>query len=152
MKIEQLMKTDVAVCRPDDKLSEAARLMWERDCGSVVVADSESDVLRGIITDRDICMASYTKGQPLDAITVGEAMSEDTEACQPQDDIAAAHERMRKHQIRRVPVIKGDDRCIIGIVSLNDLALSAAESKGQPLLDVATTLAHVCRHRPEARR
>jgi CBS domain-containing protein len=39
MKIEQLMTKDVATCIPDDSLNQAARVMWEHDCGFVPITD-----------------------------------------------------------------------------------------------------------------
>jgi len=62
MNVEQIMTKDVATCGPDDTLNEAARIMWERDCGFVPIA--ESDPTRrvvGIVTDRDLSMAAYTR-------------------------------------------------------------------------------------------
>jgi len=49
-------------CSAEDSLAEAARLMWERDCGSVMVTEPNGRLV-GIITDRDICMAAYTRGK-----------------------------------------------------------------------------------------
>jgi CBS domain-containing protein len=36
-RVEQLMSRSVATCRPDDRLSRAAQIMWERDCGVVPI-------------------------------------------------------------------------------------------------------------------
>lgn len=63
MNIEELMTRNVET--PQDMLSRAAQIMWERDCGCVPVVDA-SRHLMGILTDRDICMAAYTKRKPLD--------------------------------------------------------------------------------------
>ena len=61
MKVGDLMTKDVKACSQHDSLNRAAQLMWENDCGSVPVVDSDSKVV-GMLTDRDICMAAYTKG------------------------------------------------------------------------------------------
>ena len=74
MKIQNLMTRDVRTCRREDVLVEAARIMWENDCGSVPVVDAQRHVV-GMITDRDICMAAYTRGQRLADMTVESAMS-----------------------------------------------------------------------------
>ena len=52
--------------RREQTLNDAARIMWERDCGIVpVVGGQGDDRVVGVITDRDICIAAYTKGRPL---------------------------------------------------------------------------------------
>ena len=38
--------------------------MWENDCGVVPVVEAD-DYRVGMITDRDICMASHLQGVPL---------------------------------------------------------------------------------------
>jgi len=76
MKAEKIMTREVASCRPDDTLNDAARIMWERDCGFVpVTAEDSGGRVVGIVTDRDLCMAAYTRGQRLADIRVGEVMS-----------------------------------------------------------------------------
>jgi predicted transcriptional regulator len=74
MKIQNVMTRDVSACSPEDMLSRAAQLMWERDCGCVPVID-HSGVVCGMVTDRDICIAAYTQGLPLHQIAVRRAMS-----------------------------------------------------------------------------
>lgn len=150
MRIEDFMTRDVATCHPADSLVEAAAAMWCRDCGALPVVDPENGKLAGMITDRDICMAAYTKGLPLRQIRVSEVMTKDVVSCRFDDEMATAHETLREHHIRRVPVVDGEHR-VVGIVTLNDLALRAAaatgasgrELKGQ----LADTLGSICRHR-----
>ena len=74
MKVQEAMTRNVAACGVRDMLNRAAQLMWECDCGSVPVVDEAGNVC-GMITDRDICMAAYTQGLPLDQILVRSTMS-----------------------------------------------------------------------------
>ncbi len=84
MKIEQLMTKEVRTCPPESGLNEAARIMWEHDCGCVpIVAADRSGRLAGILTDRDVCMAAYTQGKPLAEIRASEVMSDEVVTCQP---------------------------------------------------------------------
>jgi CBS domain-containing protein len=63
MLVEQIMTKRVASCTPGDTLNEAARIMWERDCGIVpVVEEGPTRRVVGVVTDRDACMAAYTRG------------------------------------------------------------------------------------------
>ncbi|HLV23032.1 MAG TPA: CBS domain-containing protein [Polyangiaceae bacterium] len=119
MDISAIMTTAVHACSPDDMASTAASIMWNRDCGTVPVVDSDLKVV-GIITDRDICMATYTRGQPPQDIRVADVMSHPPFCCSPRDSVIAVERMMQERQIRRVPVVS--DGRLVGIVSLGDLA------------------------------
>ncbi len=73
MKVCDLMTKKPATCSSLDSLVVAAHLMWEHDCGAIVVVEGEKPV--GVITDRDICMAAYTQGLPLHDMKVATAAS-----------------------------------------------------------------------------
>lgn len=153
MKIEQLMTRPVHSCQAQDALNRAAQIMWDADVGCVPVVDAEDRVV-GMITDRDIAMASYTRGCTLDTIPVESAMAKQVHTCSPGDDIATAEKRMREFQVRRLPVIDAAGK-LAGIVSMNDIAIEAAQEKGTRrhevrLNDVALTLAGICQHRHES--
>jgi CBS domain-containing protein len=123
--------------------------MWEHDCGVLPVVD-DKDRVRGVITDRDICMSAYTRGHRLSDLRVANSMSPTVVSCQPDDDVAVAAQRMAEHAVRRLPVVDDKGR-IQGIVSLNDLARAGARDR-----DVAkaasSVLELVCRPRPAAER
>jgi len=148
MRIEKTMTKDVATCLPGDRLSTAARIMWDRDCGAVPVVDAGRVV--GIITDRDICMAAAMRDLPLSRMRVRDSMRKEPFVCHAGDDVEAAHATMRKRQIRRLPVIDKRKR-LVGIVSLNDLALGAARERGGSRVKderkVVRTLETICEHR-----
>lgn len=149
MRIKDIMSKPAVTCRPDHTLNTAARLMWEHDCGVVPVVD-DRDTLVGVITDRDVCMAAYTRGSPLGEISVSSAMANKVFACQPTDSLEAAEQLMSAQQIRRLPVVDGNQHPI-GLVSLNDIARYAASVRKRNGLDreVTQTLAAICQPRPQ---
>ena len=120
MRVNQIASQPVIACRPEDSLERAAQLMWEQDIGFLVVLDGE-DRLAGVITDRDICMAAYTRGQRLRAIPVRDVMAHDVFTVEAGEIVTAAEQMMAEHQVRRLPVIDGQGR-VIGVLSLNDVA------------------------------
>lgn len=129
MKIDEIMKRNVKVCRQGDNLNSAAQLMWDNDCGCVpVLASDGSGKIVGVITDRDICMAAYTRGKLLKDLDVEAAMAGRIVCCRPDDELSAAMTVMREKHVRRLPVI-GHDGALAGILSLDDIAYEA----GQPL-------------------
>ena len=150
MKVKQLMTNTVKSCRAEDNLSTAARLMWDGDCGALPVVDANSNVI-GMITDRDICMAAFSQGRRLDEISVEPVMAKNVHTVGMDDPISLAEEKMQLSQIRRLPVIDGDQK-LVGIITLNDLAREAerersAKSKQIEAEDIALTLAAVARPR-----
>jgi CBS domain-containing protein len=147
MKIEQLMTRDVRTIGPEEHLDRAAQLMWEGDCGCLPVVDGDQHVV-GMITDRDVCMAAWTQGRALCELPVRGAMSSRVVTCTQTDATTRAHRLMQEHQVRRVPVVDGQ-ALLVGLVSLNDLALAAQPGSGTREIrpdEVASTLAAVGRH------
>lgn len=141
MRVAKLMHRDVATCRTIDTLARAAQLMWDRDIGCLPVVD-EGGHVAGMITDRDVCMAAYTRGVPLTAIPVTLAMSRTVHACLPTDELSTAEHVMTQHQVRRLPVID-DQGNLVGLISLTDVARAASKT-GVTATEVATTLAGIC--------
>ncbi len=120
MLISEVMTSDVASCGPDDTLESAARMMWDRDCGSVPVVDEQRRVV-GIITDRDVCMAALTQGVPLSVARVASAMAREVECIRSDAGPALAEAAMQRRQVRRLPVVDAEGR-LVGMVALADLA------------------------------
>jgi CBS domain-containing protein len=148
MKVEEILIREVKCCTPGDSLNRAAQLMWENDCGCVPVVDGDAKVV-GILTDRDVCMAAYTQGATLGAMSVSSAMSRDVFACRPGDDLLVAQRVMQEHRVRRLPVTDVDGK-LVGLLSLSDMARTLAPSDAGRA-QVASTLAAVCApHQPGA--
>ena len=153
MKVEQLMTREIEVCKAHETLNRAAQLMWERDCGFIPVIESNGDGgLVGVITDRDIAMATYVQGkQPL-AIPLSRVMSRKPICCHVEDDIAQAEALMRTNQVRRLPVVNLSGH-VVGVLSLNDIAREVQREKGAGRKRevggerLATTLAAICQPR-----
>jgi CBS domain-containing protein len=148
MNVSELMTTPVTTCAHDDKLQRAAQLMWDGDCGAIPVVHGEGHLV-GMITDRDICMAAYTRGLALWQIPVSEAMSKEVHSVRTKDSVEQAEAVMKSARIRRVPVLDGEGR-LVGILSMNDLARQAqqavggARKNGLSADSVAQTLAAIC--------
>jgi CBS domain-containing protein len=146
MRVDELMTTPTATCQAHENLTTAARAMWENDCGAIPVVDDDGR-LKGIITDRDICMATYTQGQPLHALSIGSAMAKEAFSCRSHDDIVNAIELMRNKQVRRIPVVDDTGRPT-GIISLSDIARAAVQEdaarRGLDCENVVRALAEIC--------
>lgn len=69
MYIRDVMTRNVKTCRPDTDAETAALLMWNEDCGAVPVVN-DNDKAFGMITDRDICMATALQHKPASELHV----------------------------------------------------------------------------------
>jgi CBS domain-containing protein len=119
MRVAEHMMPVVITCHVDDSLDHAARLLWDRDCGCLAVVDLHGR-LRGMLTDRDICMAAHITGQRLQDLQVREAMAIDVVTTGPEETTRSAELLMREHRVRRLPVV--DDRGhVVGMLTCNDL-------------------------------
>ncbi len=127
MMVSELMQKRVMTCLPDHELALAAQIMWENDCGCVPVVD-EANLVVGMVTDRDICMAAYLNGRSPQEMEVREAMSMQVLSCRPEDWIADAESIMRREQVRRLPVTDRAGR-LVGLLSLNDIAMEAERER-----------------------
>ncbi len=127
MRVREIMSSPVVTCPEDARLNDVARAMWERDCGSIPIVDRDGR-LRGILTDRDICMAAYTQGRPIQEIPVSAVMASHVLVCHVDDSLEMAGQLMREGQVRRIPVIDNDGRPA-GIVSVNDVTRAAADQR-----------------------
>jgi CBS domain-containing protein len=153
MKVKEVMTTSVAAVRSNEPLSLAAQLMWDCDCGALPVKDALSGRIVGMITDRDICMASWMRDRTPSSIRVAEAMSQHVYAAAPEDSVSSAEHLMRLKQIRRLPIL---DDCseLVGILSLADIATAAERQGTKPAAgelaagEVIATLADICHPRP----
>lgn len=120
MRISDVMTRDVQTVSPNADLREAARLMDELNVGSLPVCDGSR--LVGMITDRDITVRATAAGIAPANCQVSQAMTDEVRYCREDNTVAEVAETMSNVQIRRLPVID-NDRNLIGIVSLGDLAV-----------------------------
>jgi CBS domain-containing protein len=151
------MKKNVRCCPSGSSLNDAAQIMWERDCGFVPVVDADGSTrVVGVVTDRDLCMAAYTRGQSLKEIRVDGVMSRDVQCCHADDSVARAEAVMQAAQVRRLPVVDQAGQ-LLGVISLSNIAQEAAREHGSKRIrvtdaEVGETLARITQPRelPEA--
>ena len=151
MTVRELQTSNVKTVSPDTDLAVVAKLMWEGDCGAVPVVTDDRKVI-GMITDRDICIASATRARPPAEIRAGEVITNHgVHAVKPDDDVRVAMRTMRKHKVRRLPVVDRDQR-LAGIVSINDLAINASSSlpNSVPAQEFLETFQAICAHEKHA--
>jgi CBS domain-containing protein len=123
MKINEVMSPNPVCCLPSDSAQRVARMMCDQNVGSIpVVMDQESRKLVGMITDRDLCCSVIADGLDSKATSIEKFMTLNPVTCRDAENIENCERLMQEHQIRRIPIVDGDER-VIGIVAQADLAL-----------------------------
>ena len=148
MKVKEVMTPEPKAIWLTESLADAAQLMWENDCGVLPIIKDGRKVV-GLITDRDICMATATRQAKPTEISVEEVMTGLVYSVKAEDDIAQALQAMQEHKIRRLPVVTAEGE-LEGILSMNDIVLKASESNGETAQidssDVVKTYRAICQH------
>ncbi|CAL9281786.1 CBS domain-containing protein [Streptomyces sp. R02] len=132
-RIRDVMSAHTTSVEPMTSVTQAARLMRERDVGDVLVA-YDCDLF-GVLTDRDIVLRGVAEGHDPEATTVGSLCTRPPlVTLDPDDTTDHAVELMREHAVRRLPVVEHGG-CPVGVVSLGDLA--AEEDPHSALADIS---------------
>jgi len=135
--VAEVMTRDVRTMAPGDSVVDAARCMDELNVGVIPVCEGEQ--LVGMVTDRDIVVRGVAAQQgELRSMKLADVMSGNVRCAHAEDDIDRVLGEMAEAQIRRLPVVDGNQR-LIGIVSLGDIAAKNPDDEG----DVAISLGDI---------
>ncbi|MDH3493594.1 MAG: CBS domain-containing protein [Acidobacteriota bacterium] len=138
------MTKSVGTCAPEESLSRAVALMWDRDCGAVPVVSNKEPV--GIVTDRDIAVALTTRNLLPSQVSVADIATGRLVVCKEKDNVVKALKKMGKTGVRRLPVVNKKNK-LTGMLSLADvIQASARNSKLRKQL--LKTLIRLSRPRP----
>lgn len=116
MRIGNVYRPAIYGCWADERLSEVARRMVEKDVGALAVLDG--DQVTGVITERDLVRALAETTYP-GSVRAAEYASEDVETAGVEEDTRDVADRMLREGFRHMPVTK--DGQMIGMVSMRDL-------------------------------
>lgn len=127
MKVKKVMTKSVGVCKEDDNLAKAVSIMWKKDCGIVPVVDKKSKVI-GTVTDRDVSVSVFLQNKSASNILVGDVTNGKVITCSAKDKVKDVLKKMKKCQIKRLPVVKKNGK-IQGIISITDILLASGKNK-----------------------
>ena len=151
MKVKEIMTPNAKAIWLTESLADAAKLMWENDCGVLPIIKDGQKVI-GMITDRDICMAVAMRDTHPSSVSVEEVMTGQVFSVNPEDDVEQALQAMQEHKVRRLPVVNREGE-LEGILSMNNIVLNAKNAKGAlsnslNYGDVLKTYQAICEHPP----
>lgn len=115
--VREYMKSSVIRVDRNTILYEIAKVMTEKNIGSVIVVENGKPV--GIITERDIVRA-IGKGKKLDT-KAEEIMTASLITIKEDSPVTGALALMRQFNIRHLPVVN-DKGELTGIISIRDIA------------------------------
>jgi CBS domain-containing protein len=129
MKCSEIMTKDPVCCLPSDTVVRTAQLMKTENVGAIpVIADQQSKMLIGIVTDRDLALKVVAEVRDAKSTMVEEVMTAGVIAGRANDDLQKALNAMEEYQVRRIPVVDDNDQ-IIGIIAQADVATRINESE-----------------------
>lgn len=123
LTVQSLMTPDPEVVTPDATLQEAAKKMQKINCGALPVLDGND--LVGIITDRDIVTRAVALGKDPAATTIKRYITPHAYACNENDTLHAAAEKMHQHKVSRL-VVKNSKGKVTGILSFGGIIRQCA--------------------------
>ena len=118
MMVRNIMTRNVATCRPDTPLREAAEIMADNHIGCLVV--KMDGKLAGIITDRDVLLAvADEKNKNLNILRVRDAMTDYVLSIRSANPVEKAVQMMIENRVKKLPVV--DDGRLVGILTMSDI-------------------------------
>ncbi|MEF8879051.1 MAG: CBS domain-containing protein [Candidatus Thermoplasmatota archaeon] len=115
--VKEAMKTNLAVVDPSVSVIESAKIMKDRNIGSVIIVKNKHPM--GIITESDILKKVVAEGKKPDEVRVGNIMSSPLLIADPYISLEDAMKKMSKCNITRLPVMENGE--LIGIITQKDI-------------------------------
>lgn len=118
IRVGDLMTRNFVHVSPDKNLHDCAKIMLKKRVGSLVI--SEDDVLKGILTEKDIIWAVIKKSKKdLKDILAKDLMKKKVVTVKPSDDVVDVLKKVKKKKLRRFPVVEHNK--VIGMITTKDI-------------------------------
>ncbi|WP_062992850.1 CBS domain-containing protein [Nocardia anaemiae] len=132
----ELMTEGVQCVRSSDSVVEAAKLMKQLSVGALPIC-GEDNRLKGMLTDRDIVVKVLAENKDPIGVKAGELAEGTPITVQAGTDAGEVLNVMSVHQIRRVPVLDGDQ--LVGIVAQADVAVALGRADTGGVVEAVST-------------
>lgn len=119
MDLIELAAREVQTVGPGCTLLEASRRMLDHGVGCLVITDPQGSQPLGIVTDRDV-VVSLARGADPRVDTVAPLTRRRLEVVRPGEGIQQVAHKMRKHGVRRLPIVDAEG-ALAGIVCMDDV-------------------------------
>ncbi|NKE68169.1 CBS domain-containing protein [Ramlibacter sp. RBP-2] len=126
--VADVMTRGVRTMAPSDTVVRAAQAMDELNVGVIPVCDGQK--LVGMVTDRDIVVRGLAQAQDPKTLKLADVMSTNVRCAREDDDVDQVLSEMADTQIRRMPVVDGQQQ-LVGIITLGDIAAKGVEDEDE---------------------
>jgi predicted transcriptional regulator len=121
--VKNIMSKPAIQINHDKTVQDAAQVMVKHRVGSIIVVKGNNPI--GIITETDINKKVVAPGKDPRKLKVKDIMSAPLVFSKPDEDILVTVEKMKKHRIKRIPVVEKGK--IVGIVADTDVARASPD-------------------------
>lgn len=128
MPLGTLARKDVVHAARDTPVTALAQQLRDESVGSVVITNDGKPI--GIVTDRDLTTRVLANGDAMNGLQAGDIMTSDLHTATPDVGLYEAAQRMREHDVRRLPICD-DDGALCGIITADDVIELLADEHQQ---------------------
>ena len=139
MLVRDAMTAGIRIAEPEEMLPHAAKKMRTQKIGALPVV--ENGKLVGMLTDRDIAIRAVGDNKDPAVVAVRDIMSDECFWCAENEQLDDAVRIMEANQVRRLPVMN-DKREVVGMLSIEDVAVHAPESLTGEVLKAVSKSKH----------
>ena len=129
---------DVVTLGPNEKLSEAIRLLAERRIGALVVTNGDRKIV-GILSERDIVRTIGKEGASALDFIVRDVMTPKVNICNEHHTVNEVMEIMTRGRFRHLPVERNGQ--LDGIISIGDVVKKRIEDVEREAEDIRSYIA-----------
>jgi CBS domain-containing protein len=129
---------DVYTIGPNEKLSEAIRVLAEHRIGALVITSADRKIV-GILSERDIVRVISKQGAAALDSTVRSVMTAKVKVCNERHTVNEVMEIMTRGRFRHLPVEK--DGVLDGLVSIGDVVKKRIEDAEKEAEEIRTYIA-----------
>ena len=118
MLVKEIMTKNVVIVPSKKTVYTASLLYKDLKIGSILISDNGK--INGIITERDIIERTICEKKNPEKTKVSEIMTKKIISIHPLDTVEEALDKMKRNNIKKLPVIKNDK--VVGIITITDIS------------------------------
>jgi CBS domain-containing protein len=132
LRAAEAMRTNVVTIEEGVSVANASLGMYKKEEGCAIVLRQGKPF--GIVTERDVTWKVAAKGLDPKNVRVAEIMSTPLITIDPNTDLTEAAKVMKKHKIRRLPVVK--EGMLKGILTAADVSRNLESYMDKEMRDI----------------
>ena len=120
-QIENIMTKDVITVKKETPIQETIKIMVENNITGLPVVDDQMQLV-GIISEKDVMMLLYDVGSRTGKVE--DFMTRNVVSFNQEDSLDEVCDYLLKNHFRRVPIVIGPKKKLVGIISRKNIVQS----------------------------